>query len=107
MRGQRRGLLRYLSGRVTKIARMSPRVVSENSCHQDSARECDERTPSRRFEYAAGGAGSFVAAGHGLGFCELDCGPQILPRDPVNVVFSAQRVSWTGQIRSMVQGAQV
>ena len=48
---------------------------------------------------AAGGAGSFLAAGHGLDSCELDCGLQILSRDPVTFVFSAQRVSRTGRIR--------
>src|SRR5437016_3253107 len=85
MRGQRRGLLPYLSVGATKVARMSPRVVSENSCHEDSARESDERAPSRRFEHAAGGAGSFVATRHGLDLSELDCGPQILSRDPVDV----------------------
>jgi len=88
-----------LERRGTKISRMSPRVVFENSCREDSARESDERTPSPRFESAACGAGSFLAAGHGLDSCELDCGPQILSRDPVTFVFSAQRVSRTGRMR--------
>jgi len=70
-------------------------------------------SPARRFTFkpailtprprmrgpTAGGAGSFLAAAHGLDSCELDCGLQILSRDPVTFVFSAQRVSGTGRIR--------
>src|SRR5713226_1081392 len=62
-------LLHEVRGGTSEVARMCPRAVSEDPCHEDYSRESNQRAPSRRFEYAVTGAAGFVLAGHELYSC--------------------------------------
>jgi hypothetical protein len=65
MRSRGKALLRNLSGGATGAAKMGPRAVSNEACHEDRGRERDECAPGCRFEDAAS-AFDFVRAGHVL-----------------------------------------
>src|SRR5712692_9052246 len=80
---RRQALFRYLSGGPGEVARLAPRVESEDSCHEDHGREGDQCAPCRRFECVASGATGFVLAGHELDSCTvLGSGLKIPNRDP-------------------------
>ena len=103
MRHRRQSLFRQLSGGSTEAAQIGPRVVSEESCHEDRSRESDERTPSRRFEYAASCAGGFVRAGRELDSCTGLRASNLCQRPGKTLCFQHSEYREQGESASMVQ----